>query len=392
MPEHDQVLQPNAPSIDMAPDAVSNEDGSPEEAGRTFPCEQCGSDLLFHIGAQNLSCQYCGFSKTLAYGDAAVVEQDLQAALDRIKDLRTRINDTPAEAAPSTWACGSCGATVVYEGSLTSQDCDYCGTPDQRPESKRAPDRLPIDAMLTFTVDSHVAKKAIAKWVGSRWFLPSAFKSDAQSGKIQGTYLPHFTFDAMTATAYTGERGEYYSVTVGSGENKRSETRTRWSPAAGRFQRFFDDVLVAAIRSMPTKVLRGLRPWPLEKAVPFAPEALAGKQAHTYEVELQECLPKAKSRIESELERDVRRRIGGDVQNIDDMTTLFSALTYKYMLLPIWILAYRYGDKSFRVAVNGTTGAVHGERPYSIAKILLTASLVLLLIAAGAITYMSMTA
>ena len=50
--------------------------------------------------------------------------------------------------------------------------------------------------------------------------------------------------------------------------------------------------------------------------------------------------------------------------------TQYSALTYKHVLLPVWILAYRYGDKPYRVVVNAVTGQVNGERPWSIPKIL----------------------
>ena len=44
-------------------------------------------------------------------------------------------------------------------------------------------------------------------------------------------------------------------------------------------------------------------------------------------------------------------------------------MTYKYLLLPTWSLAYRYNDKTYHVVVNGATGEVQGERPWSVAKI-----------------------
>ena len=39
--------------------------------------------------------------------------------------------------------------------------------------------------------------------------------------------------------------------------------------------------------------------------------------------------------------------------------------------MPIWIAAYKYRGKSFRFVVNGQTGAVSGERPWSAWKIAL---------------------
>lgn len=39
------------------------------------------------------------------------------------------------------------------------------------------------------------------------------------------------------------------------------------------------------------------------------------------------------------------------------------------MLLPVWMAAYKYRGKTYRFVVNGRTGRVQGERPYSAMKI-----------------------
>jgi hypothetical protein len=39
--------------------------------------------------------------------------------------------------------------------------------------------------------------------------------------------------------------------------------------------------------------------------------------------------------------------------------------------VPVWLLTYDYGRKSYQVAVNGYTGAIAGDRPYSVIKIVL---------------------
>jgi hypothetical protein len=37
--------------------------------------------------------------------------------------------------------------------------------------------------------------------------------------------------------------------------------------------------------------------------------------------------------------------------------------------MPVWIASYRFGGKVYAVVVNGQTGAVHGDRPWSAWKI-----------------------
>ena len=41
------------------------------------------------------------------------------------------------------------------------------------------------------------------------------------------------------------------------------------------------------------------------------------------------------------------------------------------MLVPIWLVGYTYGSKTYQVVVNGYTGTIAGDRPYSWVKITL---------------------
>ena len=147
--------------------------------------------------------------------------------------------------------------------------------------------------------------------------------------------------------------------------------RTRWYPAYGSFERFFDDVLTLASTGLPSKRLSALEPWPLNRCVPFNRQLLAGFLARTYDVPLDEGFHQAKVRIDSAIEAEVRVRIGGDTQIVDSIETQYTAVTYKHLLLPVWMLAYRYGEKTYQVVVNAGTGEVQGERPWSWVKITL---------------------
>jgi hypothetical protein len=44
-------------------------------------------------------------------------------------------------------------------------------------------------------------------------------------------------------------------------------------------------------------------------------------------------------------------------------------VTFKHVLMPVWIASYRFGGKVFAVVVNGQTGVVKGDRPWSAWKI-----------------------
>lgn len=340
-----------------------------EGQGRIFPCEGCGADLHFDIGQQSLKCPYCGFVKELELReDAEIREQDLEAMLARVQARHDagHADDQPGDLEVR---CESCGGTVLFSGTLTSSECPYCASPIQREKIHTATQRIPVDGVLPFMVNEATARRKLAEWITSRWFAPNEFLKRGVEGRFNGVYLPYWTFDAMTFNIYRGQRGEDYTVTVGSGNNRRTETRTNWYPAHGNFQRFFDDVLVVASKGLPREYILGLEPWPLAKCVPFTQQVLAGFLARTYDVKLPDGFEDAKQRVKDAIHIDVQQRIGGDRQQVDVINTRLDALTFKHVLLPVWMLAYRYHGQPYRVFINAGTGQVTGERPYSWVKI-----------------------
>ena len=63
----------------------------------------------------------------------------------------------------------------------------------------------------------------------------------------------------------------------------------------------------------------------------------------------------------------------------------FDGVRWKHVLLPVWTLSYPHGGKRYVVLVNGQTGRVHGQAPWSWGKILLAVLAVAALLAMGAL-------
>jgi predicted RNA-binding Zn-ribbon protein involved in translation (DUF1610 family) len=342
---------------------------------RVFPCEGCGSDLEFHVGQQDLKCPYCGFEKQLEFAeDATVAEQDFHAMLVRMCKHHDRNRQN--ESGQSEIRCDSCGGTVQFQGSLTSTECPFCASPIQLEDVHDAEHRVPVDGVLPFLVEKNAASANLKVWVKSRWFAPNEFKQRGVQGKFNGVYTPFWTFDSMTFTRYSGERGEHYYETVKDGDEEKQVRHTRWWPVSGSFDRFFDDLLILASEGLPRRLMDKLAPWPLEKCIPFSQQILAGFYARTYELELEPGFGQARDQMETAITAEARRRIGGDEQRVHSCQTQYSAVTFKHLLLPVWLLAYRYNGKAYQVMVNAATGEVQGERPWSWVKILCTIGVV----------------
>ncbi len=261
---------------------------------------------------------------------------------------------------------------MIFEGRLTATQCAFCGTPMQREAARVAEGRIPVDAVLPFGIDREQARASLARWVRSRWFAPNRFRREGVGGRFSGVYLPFWTFDSHTVNAFSGERGDHYHVTVGSGRNRRRVRRTRWRPVSGRFERFFDDVLVLACSTEDQSLVARINLWPLERLKPYDQAYLSGFLARTYDLELDAGFETARARMDATLREEVRRRIGGDQQRIHHLRTLHDPITYKHVLLPLWLLTYRWKNRTHRVVINAVTGGVSGERPWSWVKITCT--------------------
>ncbi|QXC63082.1 hypothetical protein KSP35_10030 [Aquihabitans sp. G128] len=350
--------------------------GQPERASfqvteqtRTYPCTQCGASLVFDIKLQKLACPSCGHSLDIdVSGLAAPTEHDLGSTMAQLRAFQAK-NAAPQVTGEKEIVCQNCGGHTTFSGTLTATRCPYCATPIQRDDIQDAPARLPVDGVLPFQVDEKVARGKLEEWINGRWFAPTEFKKYKETGAFSSVYAAYFTYDADTNTWYQGQRGDHYTVTVGSGENQHTETRTRWSPASGQVHNAFDDIPVLANDGFDAKRVRALEPWPTGTAAPFSPQFVAGHLCRTYDLDAEQSFPEAQRVMESEIDSTIRRSIGGDEQRITSKDTSYNTLGFKHLLLPIWLLTVIYEQKPFQVFINGVTGEVQGQRPWSKVKI-----------------------
>ncbi|TLP57637.1 primosomal protein N' (replication factor Y) - superfamily II helicase [Parasedimentitalea maritima] len=362
------------------PPASQDSPATPDESHR-FPCEQCGSDYRYDPKNQTLTCDHCGHTDQISDGpwratglreldfDTAIAQQLPEAEIEV-----TRIS-----------ACPNCAAQVEFDPNTHAKECPFCASPVVVDTGENR--HIKPKGVLPFGVDERSAHKDMSAWLGKLWFAPNGLKEYARKGrKMQGIYVPYWTFDADTKSNYSGQRGTVYYVTETRMVDGKSEShqvaKVRWRPASGRVQRWFDDVLVLASKSLPKRYTEALEPWDLSAMEPYQPQYLAGFRAEAYAVELQDGYTEARDKMDRVIERDVRFDIGGDRQRIHDINTSVSEVTFKHVLLPVWLAAYKYRGKTYRFVVNGQSGRVQGERPYSAWKIA-GAVVVGLIIAAG---------
>ena len=314
----------------------------------------------------------------------SIEEHDLQRGLESTAEQEGYGTET------RTFKCNGCNATITAEPNVTATVCPFCGSHHvlaQQGSSKI----LKPESVLPFEVDQPTAVQKFRTWLGRGWFRPNAVKRIAANAdaRLQGVYLPFWTFDAQTYSRWQAEAGHYYYVTqrYTANVNGRRETRTRqvqkvrWEPAAGSHDEFFDDVLVYATRSVKQEILHKIYPYDTNALVPYQPQYLAGWRAEEYQIDLQEGWTLGQEIIRDRIREACARAVPGDTYRNLRVQSQFQDMTFKHTLLPVWIASYRYNNKVYNFMVNGQTGKVQGEAPISWWKVLLTVLIVLLLLA-----------
>lgn len=348
--------------------------------GKKFPCSACGASLTFDPTAQTLKCPHCGHQEKIPHSAEEIVENSYETYLQQ-----SRAGLKITAGAELETKCQACGAVIMMDAKTVTQECPFCGV-HLESQPKSAEPIIEPAAVLPFKVDQNGARKVFKQWVNSRWFAPNTFKQIGDLGRLIGLYAPYWTFDAMTFTFYTGQRGTYYYVTESftamvNGKptpRTRQVRKIRWTPAEGQVRHWFDDVLVVASKGLPTKYAQELAPWDLNQLADFKSDYLSGFRTERYQVGLEGGFTDAKRQMEPIIDSLIRQDIGGDEQKISSRSTQYSGITFKHILLPVWVSAYRYADKLHRILINARTGEVQGSRPYSPWKI---AGLVILILA-----------
>ena len=325
-------------------------------------CNNCGGVVKFKPGSTSLVCIYCGQTQEIdAQKPVFVNELDFNIYASSFENLNLE--------SVKVFSCGKCGAESTFSESVKSSNCPYCTSPLVE---KDAHDERLIKPgyVLPFQVEEEMIRIHLDKWLKSLWFAPNKLKKQAiDSNMRQGVYTPCWTYDANTETDYEGERGDDYTVTVGSGKNQRTETRTRWRYASGHIKLFFDDVMVSASRMVPTKIFNLISHFDTNNMLEYDNRFLSGFITEKYAINLNQGYAEAKQIMDFQIIEAINDDIGCDHQRITSCDTPISDVTFKLILLPFYISSYTYDNKLFHYYVNGRTGKITGNRPYSSIKI-----------------------
>lgn len=334
-------------------------------------CPSCDGVMEFDPKTGGLTCPYCGHHEAIKTKEAVLANNGEESAKEISLDDADLVANCDWGTETKTIICKSCGAESIYDMHVISSTCPYCGS-NQVTEAGDKKTMAP-GGVVPFKIDKKEAGNRFTAWIKKRFFCPKEAKESANPKKFQGIYLPYWTFDANTYSTYTAEFGRDRKVKKGDSD----VIVTDWYHTSGSYDKFFDDELVCGSTQHNLGQLRGLEPFNTAENKVYKPEYVAGFGAERYSIGVKDAWVTAKKSMEGKIEMAISSKAKAEnhadrVRNVR-VRSSFSDMTFKYLLLPVWISSYKYKDKVYQFMVNGQTGRVSGQTPISKIKVFLTA-------------------
>lgn len=322
-------------------------------------CANCGSNMVFDPDSGRLTCPHCGGDKEF--------ETDTRAEEIALTEALAAGRQWQAEETV-VFSCDNCGARVVLSKGETAKICPFCGTAHVRKTEELA--GLKPNAVVPFAFGSEKAVEFSKTWAKKRFFAPGKFKKKLSAENVNGVYVPCFTFDSYTTSVYSGRIGTTHTRTVGSGKNRRVETYVVWRNISGTFYDNFNDVPISAGRKLDQTKFDKIRPYGTDTGKTYEENYLLGFMAYHYDDDITECWGRAKNVMDKALQTRILSQYVYDRFGYLNVSTRHDRVTYKYVMLPVYVGNYGYNKKLYNFYVNGETGKVWGKTPKSVPKIL----------------------
>lgn len=307
----------------------------------TDRCRICGN----HLDAEDQFCSNCGTEGPLSEGTIAAPKQ---------------------AASLYSFRCNDCGAAMSYDASAQSLRCPFCGSLSMtRKDDTRV---LRPDGVVPFLVSHEAAVEMCQRWINEGFWRPSDIRQRAMIEAIAPVFVPYWVFSANTETHWTADSS---AVPAGS--------RGNWCPVSGDHQSQYQGLLVGGSSALTPTETFNIAPFDLSKAVSPDEIDLINARVEEFQMPRRQARPLAVGSLQ-ELERQsCRRYVRGECRKMQVNVRILN-MSSQPILLPIWIMAFRYKKQVYRVLINGQTGKLTGGAPFAYGKLATIIAAVILLV------------
>lgn len=335
-----------------------------------YKCPNCGSGLEYDAGTHIFHCEYC-----LSDFTAEELEEKKRKADEALKGEKRTEKDPEFEEHAVLYNCPSCGAEIITDENTAATFCYYCHNPVVL--SGRLSGDMEPDCIIPFKIDRQEAEKRFFEWAKRKRFLPGDFINKKSVEKLCGVYFPYWMTDVTAGGMYTAT-GKNLRVWI-AGDLEYTETKVYDIRRGGTID--FKGIRNFAMKKDERmKLATAVQPFRDEELEDFKMAYLSGFMAEKRNMDTDEMSDTVKEQVRKYSARLLEDSVGGyNMLSDKKINTDIISAKWKYVLLPVWVLTYVSGGKTYYYALNGQTGKAVGELPVSKKKLALLAVGVFLL-------------
>lgn len=316
----------------------------------TYKCPTCGADLVFDSEQQKLICEHCGTTKTVEeMQQAGTKDEEIKQEMpeDRVEDFRV-------------FRCPTCGAEILTDEHTSAAFCSYCGS-TALIESRLTGEKAPT-AVIPFKISRQQAMEAYRNWARRGVLTPRVFSQQSTVEKVTGMYVPFWLYDYESDVRMRADCTRVRTERHGDTEYIHTDHFDVYREVAATFERIPAD----ASEKMDDQVMDKLEPFDYHEMKEFEMPYLSGYLAEKYNFTSDELKPRVEQRLNQYASSLTRETIGGyaGVQVVQEDIQL-AGKKANYVLLPVWMLNYRYQGENYQFTMNGQTGKIVGTLPTS---------------------------
>jgi DNA-directed RNA polymerase subunit RPC12/RpoP len=326
-----------------------------------YKCPACGGRVVFDAPSGAMKCDYCGaiYDPRTFAETADVTAQRAPTNQPPVAEVATLDGYTPEEAAHlRQYTCPACGGQLITDVTTAATHCPYCDSPTILP-AQLTGQRRP-DLVVPFKITRDQVTAALTKHLKGMRLAPKLFRTQAKIDSVQGVYLPFWLFDCEVTgdITYSAERVSTWS------DSRNNYTKTDYYRVRRAGQAWYALVPVDAATKADNSYTEAIEPFDYSTAVGYEPSYLLGYLAQTYDVEPNECRPRAHTRVADSFKGSIAATVTGYAhQMVQQESVGISGERLHSALLPVWLLGTVYRGQTYAFAMNGQSGRFVGRLP-----------------------------
>jgi len=324
-----------------------------------YKCPCCNAGLIFGNDTQQLTCQYCDNTFDIQAVQAYQESQTETFQEEFVwEDAPKQEWNQEEQQSMRVFQCPSCGAQLITDENTAATFCPYCDNPTILPA--RLSGGFKPDSVIPFQTDKEDAKAAFLKLCKGKPLLPKEFTTQQRLEKITGMYVPFWLYDCSAEFD-----GSYKATRIHRWSDSRyNYTKTdHFLLRRGACAAFAGIPMDGSVK-MDDVFMESIEPYDYGQLTEFDSAYLSGYLADKYDVPSEDGKDRIRQRVDRSIEDHLQSSLLGYATVLNTGKQLrIDHSKARYVLLPVWMLNTRYGDKIYTFAMNGQTGKMTGSFP-----------------------------